>query len=227
MSASRNNPPLSLTPSPSTQLMSSAKTMMSSLELRGLISPDISLSQRATHDVQRTTVLPSPTTLSQLSTGVHTPTDNIRSPVSDQSHSGFMKLDVPSITMKPGSFMHYHKDIPTPDSATKADPVELVEELENELVDLSESDPEAMEDVAQETPEESDKMEAEKSSCRDTSPSISSRTATATASPSRSSSYTASRGSRSGSWTKSSSQSAQSQSQSQRSVTYILLSIID
>ena len=194
MSASKNNPPI-----PNTLPLSSAKTMMSSLELIGLMSPDVSLTQRVAYDVQRAPVQPSP---SSLGTGALTPTDNTRSPVSEKSHSGFM--NVASMTVKPGSFMHFPKDNPTPDSMSKTEPIE---ELEPEHIDLSESDPEPMED----TPEESDKMEAEKSSCRDTSPTLSSRTATATASPSRSSSYTASRGSRSGSWTKSSSQSVQSQ----------------
>ena len=205
MSASKNIPP-ALPPAPNTQPLMSAKTMMSSLEVRALVSPDVSQT-RVTHDSQRTPVQPSPTGFPQLVSGGQTPTDTARSPISDKSHSGFMSVS--SMTTKPGSFMHYHKDVPTSDSVSRTDPAE--QELENEHIDLSESDAEPMEDLAQDTPEESDKMEAEKSSCRDTSPSLSSRTATATASPSRSSSYSASRGSRSGSWTKSSSQSIQSQ----------------
>ncbi|KAI6654727.1 hypothetical protein LOD99_2606 [Oopsacas minuta] len=200
-----NNPPiLPHPPSPTTQHMTSAKTMMSSLEVRGLIRPEVSLIQKRVQDAPKTTPIPSPSN-PPPSTGGDTPQSD--------SHSGFMKLESPSITMKPGSFMHYHEDMSPQESVSRVSNVEQIDELENEIIDLSDSsDAEAMEETTQDTPEESDKMDAEKSSYRDTSPSLSSRTATAT--PSRSSSYTASRGSRSGSWTKSSTLSKRSRSRS-------------
>ena len=177
------------------QPMTSAKTMMSSLEMRGFMAPEISRNQIKVQDAQKTTPVPSPTNPAP-STGGDTP--------QSETHSGFMKIDAHSRTMKPGSFMHYHKDMPSQES--KFDSVDALGELENELIDLSDtSEAEAMDEIGQDSPDESDRMDADKSSFRESSPSLSSRTVTATASPSRSSSYTASRGSRSGSWTKSSS----------------------
>ena len=182
-------PTCRLSASPNMQPMTSAKTMMSSLEMRGFVAPEMSRNQVRVQDVQKTTSVPSPTNPAP-STGGETPQSD--------THSGFMKVDAHVRTMKPGSFMHYHKNVPSQES--KLDSVEL----ENEHIDLSDtSEAEAMDEVGQDSPDESDKMDADKSSFRETSPSLSSRTVTA--SPSRSSSYTASRGSRSGSWTKSSS----------------------
>ena len=216
MSGTSSNSNLPPTPEASPSLQTRPDYTLPFRGSYGFSTLDFS-SPEITHTPNRSQERVSPTTRSSESHRTRithsTPSDQTRdrtkspqTPKSDPSLSGFMKPEAIGLGMKPGSFMLYPKGIPT---AVSPDEPELSADPYSGPVDLSDSPEfEQMEDTAPESIEESDRMDEEKSSCRDTTPSLSSRTATV--SPSRSSSFSMSRGSRSRSWTKSSSQSNQS-----------------